>query len=337
MTDEHVVVVTTDENLFNQLRNATTMEVVHLSNHDSAKEKSYRRKLVILDPDTVPTSQQELSTWHENAHYLIVLLENHDDTFIEQNQEIISDVWLKPVNFVLLEKRFSVLRRYVKVKNRLPYYMEFAGMEFNTPLNSIRGYTEILLGGHMGLLNDEQQEALQAVRTSAIHFQDLMNDMRDWTKIEFGEFQLDIKNQQLPGILTDIAALKELSAVKNPAQLYPFELEIQDELPDLYVDESKLIRVITNVLYAAKNNNSSNTKMKVWYEEDFIHIAIASEKEFIWLESDGFRILSKILGTEIVTYIIEQHGGEIFIETNPETGSTFHFTIPIAQENTPDD
>lgn len=322
MTDEYVVIVTTDENLLNSIQNATKMDVIHTTNHNTVKEKNYRRKIVILDPDTVSTRQEHLSTWHDNAHHLIVLLNSHHDDFIEQNQELISDVWYKPVNSILIVKRLHAIQRQFLADLTMSSLM---GMR--APLTTIRGYSEILLSISPPV--EKMHEFVTVIKDNASYLNCLIHSIRNWINIISGEFELELKPVNLAGILEALA--DEAKSKRDTYNgFYTFNLTMPDNFSLIWADSEKLQYVLDVILLNTKRWNSNATQVKVWQDE-VAHIAVSSEKEFIDDIPGGFNFLATPFADRIIAYIISEHNGQIWFETNAKTGSTFHFTIPIAK------
>lgn len=129
------------------------------------------------------------------------------------------------------------------------------------------------------------------------------------------------------------------------APRHQIALQLDEALPELLGDRDKLTQVIVNLLNNAVKYSPDGGEVIVasHLEGDFAHVRVQDEgvsiepealkKLFVpytRLESGATRhIQGTGLGLAICRQIIELHGGDIWVESRPGEGSTFHFTIPI--------
>jgi signal transduction histidine kinase len=78
--------------------------------------------------------------------------------------------------------------------------------ELRTPLTAIKGFTEMLLEGDAGEVNDEQQEYLQIVKSNVDRLVALINDLLDISRIESGRIKLDLAPFDLSAVIASVAA-----------------------------------------------------------------------------------------------------------------------------------
>lgn len=117
--------------------------------------------------------------------------------------------------------------------------------EFRTPLNSIIGFTGILLQGLAGPLNEEQTKQLGMVRGSARHLLELINDVLDISKIEAGQLEVHAEPFDLrESIERVIASVKPMAEKKNLA----LGISIAPELSDMVSDRRRLEQILLNLI-----------------------------------------------------------------------------------------
>lgn len=195
--------------------------------------------------------------------------------------------------------------------------------ELRTPLTSIIGFSDILLKGKLGDLNQDQEKYLNKVHNSGKHLLDLITDILDLSKIESGELELHCENVSIPGLSED---LKE--------KIYPFasekglemDMKIDPEVDHIYADKIKLRQILYNLLYNAVKFtedgsitvevNKANGNCQFSVIDTGIGIPDNKKDEvfesFKQLDSGTSRKYSGTgLGLTLVKRLVEMHGGNI--------------------------
>lgn len=117
--------------------------------------------------------------------------------------------------------------------------------ELRTPLNAIIGYTELLLGGTYGELQQRQIDRLERVYGSAKHLLNLINDVLDLSKIEAGQMKLNVEPLDINWILE--SALTEIRPQADEKML-SLHVEIESDLPAIAGDGQRIRQSLMNVL-----------------------------------------------------------------------------------------
>ncbi|GAB5490573.1 MAG: hypothetical protein Phog2KO_07880 [Phototrophicaceae bacterium] len=329
--DFKITVITEDSDFLTAVQNATKGNVVQEHSHEKSKLRDYRQKIVIIDYDSVPLTQEKLKEWSDNTQFLILVLEQAHDDIIQGFQDYISDVWYKPLNSIILEKRLSMLGTFHGEALDISEYIGFISSEFRTPLVSISGYSDILLSGQISTsLTEEQHEFVSIIKNNSSTINVLLDDVRTYFQIKYNSFTCNFETLNIYTILGKISGKKLYQYPNSTEPLYNFELHQEDSLPEIYADKYRLSQIIEMLLSVTQSLNSEQTKLSISQEDIFIKFSISSEKMFIIRHENGFHFNYIPFGETIIPHIIEAHKGTIQIETSHETGSTFSFTIPIA-------
>jgi len=224
---------------------------------------------------------------------------------------------------------------------------EFLAMithELKTPLVPIQGYSDILLGEHLGKLNDKQKERIQIIKSSSESLLSLISDLLDAQKLELGQLSMNKKNTNIKETIDKvIESLKPEATQKN--------IEINSSVVDLTInhDQERIGQVMTNLIKNSLAATESNTgKIEIMMENRPTEIKISIKDNGIGIPLDKQKELFKKfyqvdatltrerggsgLGLAICKGIIQSHNGEISMQSIPNQGSTFSFTIPKASE-----
>ncbi len=217
--------------------------------------------------------------------------------------------------------------------------------EIRTPLNGVVGMTDLMLETD---LTDEQRACLQIIRSSGDTLLAVINDILDFSKIEAGKLNVDA----LPFDLHDCLAepLRQFGAqahAKGLELLY----DVGADVPAAFLgDSNRLRQIVTNLLgNAIKFTERGKVVLSVAVVEQTAvsatlmfsvadtGIGVAREKHAAilqpFVQADG-SITRKYggtgLGLAISTKLATLLGGRLWLESEPQKGSAFHFTMPLA-------
>jgi signal transduction histidine kinase len=244
----------------------------------------------------------------------------------------------------------TVLRdmtREVEADRAKTEFISTVSHELRTPMTSIKGYADFLAQGAVGPLQQQQKHFLDVIRRNADRLSLLINDLLDISRIESGKVRLDLKETELSQLI-DQAVESMLIAAQNKG-LY-LNCTTLPNLPPVMADWDRLTQVLTNLLGNAIN----------YTETGSVHVSVKAEGEKVWTEikDTGIGISAEVLpfiydrfyrgddsavqsnsgtglGLSIVKAIVEMHGGELLVESEPNLGSTFTFVLPVLTAVTP--
>ncbi len=213
--------------------------------------------------------------------------------------------------------------------------------EIRTPLNSIIGLIELTLDSN---LTTSQREDLDVVRSAAYSLLSLINDILDFSKIEAGKLELEKTVFSLKNFLGE--SLKIMAAKAHEKQL-ELAYWVEPEVPDrINGDPARLRQVILNlvgnavkfteegeiVLYAQLNHLNDDTA-DIHFSVKDTGIGIPAEKQdtiftaFGQADSSTSRRFGGTgLGLTVSSQLVDLMGGRIWLNSEFEQGSTFHFT-----------
>ena len=118
--------------------------------------------------------------------------------------------------------------------------------ELRTPLNAIIGFSEIMIGGSFGSIdNPRYREYLDDIRRSGEHLLSLINDILDLSKAEAGRLELIEETMDLAEIVAGSARLVSTRALRSDVAL---RVDVVPDLPALRADRRKLQQILLNLL-----------------------------------------------------------------------------------------
>lgn len=220
--------------------------------------------------------------------------------------------------------------------------------ELRTPMNAIIGYTDFLLEGLNGPLNEQQLSDLRRVRTAGHNLLGIINGLLDLAKIEAGQMDVQPQRFRLGEIAREVVELLRERAGAKGLQL---RSEIDPALPRVWADPQQVRQILINLAgNAVKFTSSGEIVIGASADERSLEIVVRDTGEGIALEAqeiifDEFRQADGSarrrhggtgLGLAIARRLVWMNGGTIWVESTPGAGSTFHFTVPLAAPDHPE-
>ena len=279
---------------------------------------------------------------------LLCLLTRRNDTFDREKLPTITSL-CNQLALVISNIRYNdELRRLNDDLTHLDQlksdFMATMSHELRTPLTSIIGYSDMLLSGMTGELNEKQTNFLQSILTGGESLLNLINDVLDLTKIESGRLELNLEPIDLRGSLLAVLPVVKPRAADKRIKISTF---LPTDLPLVMADPSKLNQVLLNLLtngikYSHENGSVSvearllDGFVEIWINDTGIGIAKEDQdrvfQRFTQIDSSATRIQSGTgLGLAITKELVELHGGAIRLLSKIGKGSSFIFTLPIAE------
>ena len=213
--------------------------------------------------------------------------------------------------------------------------------ELRTPLNAILGYNELIVDGIYGTPSEKMQAVLKRVESNGRHLLGLINAVLDLSKIEAGQFTLDLADYSLQNVAQTVYNAVEPLALDKKLV---FKAEVQSDLPPGRGDERRLTQVLLNLVgNAIKFTDAGEVVIKADASNGTFNLAVrdtgpgisAADQAKLFQEfqqADNSMTRKKEgtgLGLAISKRIIEMHGGRIWMESQLGKGSTFFVMLPV--------
>lgn len=221
-------------------------------------------------------------------------------------------------------------------------FLAMMSHELRTPLQSVLGYADLLLAGHDGDLNTQQQEDIGYIHQGATRMVSLIGQMLDLSRMESG--RLDVKSEivDLEAVLDSVVqAIRPQAVVKD----LTLDLEIPGHLPEVLGDTERVSQILLSLAgNAVKFTDSGDVCLTAHARGDWLEVSVRDtgigiEAEDLVHVFDSFRQrntrLSRRhggagLGLAIAQRLARQMDGDVTVSSVPGKGSTFTLRLPTA-------
>jgi signal transduction histidine kinase len=208
--------------------------------------------------------------------------------------------------------------------------------DLRNPLNTIRLQAELLR------VRGGQPERAASIDRAAMRMDRLIQDLLDVTRIEGGALVLERANIAPHGLLSEIVEAQRPAISKASLEV---QLDVPGALPEVWADRNRVLQICENLIGNAVKFTPAGGRISVgavprdhevlfWVADTGEGIApddIPHVFDRFWQAQKGERQRGAGLGLPIVKGLVEAHGGRIWVESERNRGTTFFFTLPVAQ------
>ncbi len=247
----------------------------------------------------------------------------------------------------MLNKDLDAARRAAEAAYRSKAnFMATMSHELRTPLNLIIGFSTAMVD-HPAMYENQPlpqlyHDDIAEIRRSSKHLLGLINDILDLAKVEAGRLELHTKLISLDGLLHEALKTGEGLLIGRPIKL---RREFDPGLAPVLADEGRLRQVLLNLLSNASKftdageiglgARSDECELIVWVRDSGIGIAPDDQPrifgEFEQVEHEESKQRGGTgLGLSICRWLIQMHGGRMWVESRVGKGSVFYFALPLA-------
>lgn len=273
------------------------------------------------------------------------------DAFNKEHMEFVTVIAREAaviVETAMLNKKLSDTAEQLTALNRMKdEFVSTVSHEFKTPLTTIMGFLTVILEGETGILSDQQGKFLGIAMGAAKRLSELVADLLDLSRLESG-IQMDIKPRSLGVILSQVLETHQRQAQQAGKTL---EADIPEKLPTVLCDDRWIATVLDNLLSNAMKFTRPGGRVSlaaadkgqflmVTVSDDGIGIPAADkermfEKFFRASNRQDVNAPGTGLGLAIAREVVSKHGGKIWYESAPSSGTHFYFilkTVPRGEQ-----
>lgn len=230
------------------------------------------------------------------------------------------------------QARFDQLQNEEK---RRQQFAEMAAHELHSPLTYFRSYLDLLAEGELGEINPQQQRSLRLMQEKTRHLGRLIDDL----------VLLDSQTDTFlkPGPIDFPTLIQVCSEIYRPEiekKHFTLELHLPTSFPEMVADADRLTQVLDNLLVNALRYGQAGGKIVITLQAglDSALLTIFNQGEAIPADQyehiferyarGDTRQKGMGLGLTIVRRIVEAHGGQVWVDSEPGTGNTFYVRLP---------
>jgi signal transduction histidine kinase len=236
-----------------------------------------------------------------------------------------------------LAHRIATLEAQRELARMQDEFISTISHELRTPLGFIKGYVTTLLREDVDWNTETRAEFLRIVDDESDRLRELIDNLLDSSRLESGRLGMNCEPTRVSALIRDTA--------ERTKSAYPdmdLRMEIAENLAAVDIDATRISQVLDNLLSNAyKYAPESTVIIKAKNRGDHIRLEVIDNgpgihsdhiphlfERFYRVPGNTNTVRGTGLGLYICRKIVEAHGGEIGVETEPEKGATFYFTLP---------
>lgn len=227
-------------------------------------------------------------------------------------------------------------------------FVSVVSHELKLPMTSIKGYSDLMLTGATGALNENQTNFLTTIRNNVNRMATLVSDLTDISRIESGNLRIEPRAVPVWDVVDEVINVTRTQIEQKKQTV---TIEISENLPKTFCDRNRFAQILTNLISNSNKYTPEGGKVSIRAKQvdGMIEMSI-SDNGFGMTPEDQEKLFSKFfrsadekareapgtgLGLSITKNLVELQGGEIWFESEFRKGTTFYFTLPIHRgENT---
>jgi len=259
---------------------------------------------------------------------VLEVINKRSDTFTALDQEVL----------MVLASQAAVAIENARLFHQSDLIAELVH-ELRTPLSSIATITYLLQ--RQGVAEAQRIALAQTVQTEVQRLNELSTSFLDLAHLESGRSQFHLEACDAAALLRDCCEITRASAAERELSL---EIDAPDNLPPLTADHDKIKQVLLNLLSnAVKYNRPGGViRLRVWQAADQMNFSVQDSglgipagltprlfEKFFRANPNDPATPGTGLGLYITKKIIENHGGQISVESQENIGTCFQFFLPL--------
>jgi signal transduction histidine kinase/DNA-binding response OmpR family regulator len=221
--------------------------------------------------------------------------------------------------------------------------------ELRTPMNSIIGFSEILVERLDGKVEAKHVSFLRHILASGQHLLGIINDILDLSKIEAGKMEIFPERFDVRQVIESVCHV-----MRGMSRIQPnLIIEVPEDMPQIVTDLAKFKQILFNLLSNAVKFSPPERAVTIRAqhmagEEDDGMVTVSVRDEGIGIDPKDHEVIFEEfrqvdgtvkrefggtgLGLALVKKFVELQGGTVRVDSAPGRGSIFSFTLPVSSK-----
>ncbi len=272
---------------------------------------------------------------------LITLKCTHDPALLTEDIEFVARLADRAAVAIKNAQLYEEIKAINKAKSD---FISVVTHEIRLPMTSIKGYADLLASGMVGELNEQQESFLEVIRRNLGRMSDLVRDLSEINHLESGRVNFEKRPFNFHESVDEVV---DSWSERLKSREQTLVLDVPSDLPLVYADPKRVGQVFSNLVSNANKYtmDGGTVTIAIHPADGFLHVAVRdtgigiTEEDQEKLFTQFFRASDQDvrdqvgwgLGLSIVKSMVEAQGGEIMFESVHGEGSTFAFTVPLAE------
>ena len=279
-------------------------------------------------------------------------------------QTLVNQVTLLLKSAILYQEITEKNIKLAKLERLKSEFISIVSHELKTPLTSIKNSLDIVASGKAGETTEPMKKFLDMAKRNVKKLSKIINDLLDMSKIEAGKMDYTFKQTSIAPVINDIKM--SLAQIAKQKDLI-LNVDIEENLKDVYADSDRIEQVLTNLVsnaikFSPKNGsitisakvvNSFDIVVEDCFKKqiqqlngEYVQVSVADSgigigKDDLIHVFDKFEQIENSLsrevggsglGLSIAKQLISSHNGVIWCDSIINKGSVFSFVLPVANE-----
>ncbi|ALF54988.1 cyanobacterial phytochrome A [Nostoc piscinale CENA21] len=289
---------------------------------------------VLSDGSLRMSPRKSFDLWQETVRGCALPWKSSEIAVVTELRSLIVGIVLRQADELAL-MNFELQRS----NEELDSFAYIASHDLKEPLRGIHNYANFLMEDYAETLKDDGVAKLQTLVRLTQRMEDLINSLLHFSRLGRAEIMRQTVN--LNELVQQV--INTLSITRPQSEI---EFRLSQTLPSIECDRAQVNELFTNLI---SNAMKYNDKAQKWVEIGCIPQQDTSRQPIFYVRDNGIGILEKHLdkifqifrrlhgrdefgggtgaGLTIARKIVERHGGRIWVESTPNQGSTFYFTL----------
>lgn len=235
----------------------------------------------------------------------------------------------------------AMTRRLAELDRMKAEFVTVASHELKTPINVIRGYTELIEEELASEVTEHQGEILHGIAEQSEAMSRLVSRLMDISRLEAGTYRLEWEEIHLRDLMTGVMRAFDRAAEQEGVEL---STEIEESAPRTLVVDVDIVRdeILGNLVSNAVKftPEGGEVRVRAWGQDGAAVFEVSDTGPGIpddhrshifekYYQAERSRSMGSGLGLAIAREMIEAHGGTIRLADEAGAGAVFRLTLPV--------